>query len=110
MARCPACGRGPLYKGFLALRDRCPECGLDYAFADSGDGPAVLITLMAGFLVLGGALGLEVLVRPPMWVHAVLWLPLGILVPLLMLRPLKTAMIRRQYQTGAGQGGPGDWL
>lgn len=104
MARCPRCERGRLYDGFLAVRPSCDACDLDYDFADAGDGPAVFITLIAGFLVLGGALVLEVAVRPPMWVHLSIWLPLGILVPLAMLRPLKTMMIRRQYRTQAGQG------
>ncbi len=107
MARCPRCRRGPLFKGFLSLRDSCPNCGLDYDFADSGDGPAVFITLMAGTLVLGGALAVEILFRPAMWVHVVLWLPLGLFVPIAMLRPLKAMMIRRQYETDAG---PGNWL
>jgi uncharacterized protein (DUF983 family) len=40
--RCPRCGRGKLYSGFLTLRPNCEACGLDYAFIDSGDGPAVL--------------------------------------------------------------------
>lgn len=107
MARCPRCGRGPLFKGYLTVRERCPTCGLDYGFADSGDGPAVFITLIAGFIVLGGALALEIAARPPMWVHAILWLPLGILVPLAILRPLKASMIRQQYRTDAGAG---TWL
>ena len=107
MARCPRCGRGPLFKGFLSLRESCPACGLDYGFADSGDGPAVFITLIAGFVVLGGALVTEILYRPPMWVHALVWLPLGVLVPLLILRPLKAVMVRQQYRTDAGAG---TWL
>ena len=37
--RCPRCGDGHLFKGFLSLRPKCEHCGLDYGFADSGDGP-----------------------------------------------------------------------
>lgn len=107
MARCPRCRRGPLFKGFLSLRESCPNCGLSYDFADTGDGPAVFITLIAGFIVLGGALVTEVLYRPPMWVHAVIWLPLGILLPVAILRPLKATMVRQQYKTDAGAG---NWL
>ena len=107
MARCPRCGRGPLFKGFLSLRESCPVCDLTYDFADSGDGPAVFISLIVGFIVLGGALVTEVMLRPSMWVHAVVWLPLGILLPLLILRPLKAMMIRQQYKTDAGAG---NWL
>ena len=29
--RCPRCGKGRLFQGFLNLRPRCDVCGLDYA-------------------------------------------------------------------------------
>ena len=45
--RCPRCGRGKLYQGFLKLRPSCERCGLDYTFIDAGDGPAVFIILIA---------------------------------------------------------------
>ena len=50
---CPRCGKGKLYKGFLDLAPRCEVCGLDYSFADSGDGPAVFIMMIAGFVIVG---------------------------------------------------------
>src|SRR3546814_1038420 len=33
--RCPRCGRGKLYDGFLTVGDRCDRCGLDLAAHDS---------------------------------------------------------------------------
>ncbi|MGA7323245.1 MAG: DUF983 domain-containing protein [Rhodomicrobium sp.] len=104
LCKCPRCGKGPLYRGFLALRDRCPVCGLDYGFADSGDGPAVFIMLFVGFVVTGGALIVEALYKPPYWVHAALWLPLAIALPLLILRPLKATLISLQYTNKAAEG------
>jgi len=74
--RCPRCGEGKLFTGFLTLRPRCEVCGLDYGFADSGDGPAVFIMFLAGAIVVGAALVTEILFQPPYWVHAALWLPL----------------------------------
>ena len=61
--RCPRCGKGRLFQGFLDLRPRCEACGLDYGFADAGDGPAVFIILIAGFIVVGCALDRRVQVR-----------------------------------------------
>jgi len=104
LCRCPRCGKGHLYQGFLALRDRCPLCGLDYSFADSGDGPAVFIMLIVGFIVTGGALIVEILYEPPYWVHALLWIPLAIALPLLILRPLKALLIALQYANKAAEG------
>ena len=70
------CGKGRLFQGFLTLRPRCEACGLDFAFADSGDGPAVFVILFAGFVVVGLALVVEFLYQPPFWLHALLWGPL----------------------------------
>ncbi len=102
--RCPRCGDGKLFKGFLSVAPSCDLCGLDYAFADSGDGPAVFVMLIAGFIVVGGALWFDFRYEPPMWVHLVVTLPLGALVCLAILRPLKGVMIALQYQNKAEQG------
>jgi len=105
---CPRCGRGKLFHGFLALRPRCDVCGLDYSFADSGDGPAVFIILFAGFIVVFAALITEVIYRPPLWMHAALWLPLILIVTLGPLRPTKGLLIALQYHHRAAEGRFGD--
>ena len=93
-----------MFKGFLGLPEKCEACGLDYDFADAGDGPAVFVMLLAGFVVVAGALWVEFSYHPPYWVHAVLWLPLGTLLPLAMLRPLKAWLIAEQYNHAAKEG------
>jgi uncharacterized protein (DUF983 family) len=57
--RCPRCGKGKLYAGFLDLRPYCEVCGLDYAFIDAGDGPAIFIIMLAGAVVVTAALIVE---------------------------------------------------
>src|SRR5262245_13774965 len=102
--RCPRCGQGALFAGGLALKDACGQCGLSYAFADSGDGPAVFAIFILGFLVLGGALLVEFRLNPPIWVHVVLW---GLATPALavvLLRLLKGVLIALQYKHQAGEG------
>jgi len=99
--RCPRCGRGRLFKGFLSVARRCDSCGLDYGFADAGDGPAVFVTLIAGFFVLGLALVVDVEYEPPLWVHFVIFLPLTLVVCLGLLRPLKGLLISSQYKNKA---------
>ena len=101
---CPRCGKGKLFQGFLTLRPRCDICGLDYSFADAGDGPAVFIMFGAGFIVVFAALITEVLYQPPFWVHAVLWLPLILIVTLGPLRPMKGLLIALQYHHKAAEG------
>ncbi len=103
-ARCPSCGEGKLFAGFLDLAPRCERCGLDYSFADSADGPAVFVILIAGFIVVFAALIVEFVYQPPYWVHAVLWLPLIAATTLLPLRPMKGLMIALQYHHKAAEG------
>ena len=102
--RCPRCGGGKLFDGFLELAPRCEACGLDYSFADAGDGPAVIVTLLAGFIVVGAALVVEVKYEPPMWLHLAIFLPLTLVVCLGMLRPLKGILVSLQYRNKAGLG------
>ena len=53
---CPNCGKGKLFSGYLTLAPRCERCGLDYDFAEAGDGPAVFVILVTGFIIVGAAL------------------------------------------------------
>lgn len=102
--RCPRCGEGPLFDGFLTPAPRCAKCGLDFAFIDSGDGPAVFIILLIGFVIVGGALVTEVVWRPPYWLHAVIWGPLSVILSLGLLRPAKGLLIGLQYAHKAEEG------
>jgi uncharacterized protein (DUF983 family) len=102
--KCPRCGRGALFEGFLSLRPSCDACSLDYAFIDAGDGPAVFIILIAGFIVVFAALIVEVMYRPPFWLHAVLWAPLILLTTLAPLRSMKGLLIGLQFHHKAQEG------
>lgn len=102
--RCPRCGQGRLFSGYVDLVKRCEVCGLDYRFADAGDGPAVFVILIAGFLVVGLAVVVEFIWRPPYWVHAILWIPAVLFVTLGMLRPLKGVLVALQFHHKAAQG------
>ena len=102
--RCPRCGQGRLFKGFLNLAPRCSACGLDFSFADSADGPAVFVILIVGFLIAGAALLTEIAYSPPIWVHLVVWLPLVLVLCLGMLRPLKGLLVALQYHHRAEEG------
>jgi uncharacterized protein (DUF983 family) len=102
--KCPRCGKGKLYAGFLTLRPACESCGLDYAFIDSGDGPAVFIIMIAGAIVVGAALIVEIKYQPPFWLHAALWLPLILATTLLPLRSMKALLIALQFHHKAAEG------
>lgn len=102
--KCPRCGSGRLFAGYVRLRPSCETCGLDYAFTDPGDGPAVFIILFAGFLVVAAALIVEVKYQPPFWVHAALWIPAVLATTLIPLRSMKSLLIALQYHHKAAEG------
>lgn len=102
--RCPRCGKGPLFTQVLNMRETCPNCGLDYKFVDTGDGPAVFAIFILGFLTVGGALIAEFKFGVSWWGHVLLW---GILTPLagvLLLRFIKATLIALQYKHKAEEG------
>jgi uncharacterized protein (DUF983 family) len=104
LGRCPRCGKGRLFQGFLTLRPRCESCDLDFSFVDSADGPAFFVMFFSGFIVTGSALAVEILYAPPYWVHALLWGPLILITAVLPLRPVKGLLIALQYHNKAEEG------
>jgi uncharacterized protein (DUF983 family) len=102
--RCPRCGKGRLFNGFLTLAPRCEHCGLDYSFADSGDGPAIFVIFAVSPIVVVLAMLVEALFHPAPLVHLALWIPTTIILCLLLLRPFKAWMIIMQYRHNAHEG------
>jgi len=102
--RCPRCGEGRLFAGYLTTARCCANCGLDYGFIDAGDGPAVFVILIIGFVVVGLALWSEVTYSPPLWLHFILWLPLAVVLCLIGLRWMKGILIALQYRNRAREG------
>lgn len=101
--RCPNCGEGRLFQGFLKVAPACDHCGYDLAKADSGDGPAVFVILIAGFLCAFALLFTEPAFSPPIWVHIVVFLPLTLFVCLGLIRPLKGALLAAQFANKASE-------
>jgi uncharacterized protein (DUF983 family) len=104
LARCPRCGKGRLFGGYLRVAHACSACGLDYSRFEAGDGPAVFVILIVGALVAGGALFTEVWFHPPYWVHAAIWGPAILILSLGLLKPLKAGLIVLQYKHRAEEG------
>ncbi len=102
--RCPRCGEGRLFSGFLSVGKGCGTCGLDYSFADAGDGPAGFVILIIGFVMVGLALWMEVTLNPPLWLHFILWIPLTLVLALTSLRLIKGVLIALQYRNKAAEG------
>jgi uncharacterized protein (DUF983 family) len=93
-----------MFQGFLKMRPACEVCGLDLAFADSGDGPAFFVMSIVGFVVVGLALWVEFTFEPPIWLHLVMWFALTGILSLALVRPLKGILVALQYHHKAEEG------
>ncbi len=102
--KCPRCGKGNLFAGYLTVAKSCSNCELSYSFADSGDAAAWFVMLFACIFGVGSILGVEVAYSPPYWVHALIAIPTLIILPMALLRPLKGAFLAQQWKTGAQEG------
>jgi uncharacterized protein (DUF983 family) len=97
-ARCPRCGRGKLFDGYLKVAPACSVCGLKLAGNDTGDGPAFFIMLPLCIATAVLALLFEFNFMPPLWVHMVIWPTFIGLVVGFSLRPVKALMVALQYR------------
>jgi uncharacterized protein (DUF983 family) len=94
---CPACGKGALFRRYLKVYDHCPSCGEALHHQRADDAPPYFTIVIVGHVVVGLMLAVEMAYRPPLWVHAALWLPLTVLLALLLLPPIKGTLIGLQW-------------
>ena len=106
--RCPACGKGSLFKSYLKLNTRCPSCDQDLTAADSGDGPDVFVILICGAIACFGLLFTEITYHPPVWVDLVTWFPAAAILCLLALPPFKGVLVALQFHNHASEARHGD--
>ena len=102
--KCPRCARGQLFDGYLTVAKQCSSCGLSFDFADAGDGATWFVMLFACIVGVGSIFGLEAAYSPPYWVHGLAGLLLIVVVPMLLLRPVKGLLVAQQWKTSAREG------
>jgi uncharacterized protein (DUF983 family) len=97
---CPHCGEGRLFGRFLKTVDRCAACDEELFHHEADDYPAYLVIFLVGKAVFVGILAVELLYRPPYWVHFAIWLPLTLIAVLALLQPIKGAVVALQWSLG----------
>jgi uncharacterized protein (DUF983 family) len=102
--RCPRCGQGHIFQGFLKLGEECEVCGLDFSYADPADGPAFFVQMFACLPGVIFTLMLEVLASPPLWVHLLTSLPIVLVTTVLPIRPIKGWLVANQFFFKAQEG------
>ncbi|PTS74936.1 hypothetical protein DBR17_16435 [Sphingomonas sp. HMWF008] len=101
---CPRCGAPGLFHGWLDFADRCTVCGLDYSAFNVGDGPAAILTLVLGALIVGIAITIQLTLGPPIWLQLIVWLPITVIGVVGSLRIAKAALLGSEFRTAAHEG------
>jgi uncharacterized protein (DUF983 family) len=100
MDRCPACGRTRLFRGFLKVQPVCANCTAPLGQYRSDDLPPYFTIFIVGHIVVPLMLVTERQWSPPLWVHAAIFLPLTLILTLLLLRPVKGAVVGLMLRLG----------
>lgn len=95
--KCPRCGQGKLFKGFISVANGCNRCKLSFVNYEQGDGPAFAGVLVVGALTAIGAVLVDIALSPPWWMHAAIWGPFVLIGSTLAIRWGKGALIGFQY-------------
>ncbi|MBO4222363.1 DUF983 domain-containing protein [Bradyrhizobium neotropicale] len=95
--RCPRCGEGKLFRAFLKVDGHCPVCDLDFSHHRADDLPAYLVIVVVGHIVVPLALWIETNYSPPVWLQLSIYLPLTLILSLLLLQPIKGAVVGFQW-------------
>jgi uncharacterized protein (DUF983 family) len=95
--RCPRCGEGKLFRAFLKVDDHCSVCGLDFTPHRADDLPAYLVIVIVGHIVVPTVLFIETDFSPPVWLQLAIYLPLTLILSLLLLQPVKGAVVGVQW-------------
>ncbi|KQT48837.1 hypothetical protein ASG43_08310 [Aureimonas sp. Leaf454] len=95
--RCPNCGEGKLFAGYLQSVDACAVCGEEFTHHRADDLPPYLTVFIVGHIVVALFMASEEMVDLSMWAHLAIWVPTTLLLSLVLLRPLKGATIGLQW-------------
>lgn len=98
--RCPSCGEGVLFRGYLGVAPRCTACGAPLGQIRADDAPPYFIIFIVGHIVIPLMLLAERGYAPPLWTMAAVFLPLTLLLSLVLLRPVKGATVGLMMRYG----------
>ena len=102
--RCPRCGKGALFSGYLKLAPACATCGADFSMADLGDGATVFVILIVGALAVPAAFVAQFGFGWPPLAGAGLAVVLALVLTLWLLPAAKGVLFTLQWTHKAGEG------
>lgn len=95
--RCPACGKGNMFRRFLKVSDTCGHCGEELMHHEADDAPPYFTIMIVGHIVVPLMLWVELAYLPPLWIHALVWPALTLALSLWLLPRVKGAVVGWQW-------------
>ena len=95
--RCPHCADGKLFRAFLKPVDTCSSCGEEMHHHRADDLPPYLVIFIVGHVVVAGYMLSEPFFDWNSWQHLALWIPVTLVMALIMIQPIKGAVIGLQW-------------
>ena len=91
--RCPVCGKGRLFAGFLRVVSQCEHCRAPLGLARADDAPPYFTILIVGHIVIPALLIMQKLSDPPTWLLSAIFIPLTVILAVGLIRPVKGATV-----------------
>jgi uncharacterized protein (DUF983 family) len=98
LKRCPACQQGSVFEKCVVVRPACASCAQDFRRYELGDGAVFFVIILANTLLMSLAVAVEFAASPPLWVHALLWIPLTFLLVFGLMRITKGWLLHKAYR------------
>lgn len=95
--RCPRCGEGALFSGYLKVVDACPSCGQELHHHRADDAPPYFTIFISGHIIVPLMIVMERLWAPALWIHMAVWLPVTLIMCMALLPPIKGALVGLQW-------------
>jgi len=95
--KCPKCGKGNLFRAYLKVNDVCPNCGEELFHHRADDAPPYIAIVIVGHIIIFAMLHMEMVYRVPPITYLYTMVPLGIVLPLLMLPSIKGFIVGLQW-------------
>ncbi len=99
--RCPRCGQGRMFTGYLSVRERCDVCQMAFEPLRSDDAPPYFTLFIVGHLVISLYLLLWSFLTVPLWAQASIWCGLTLVLCLALLPFVKGGVMAVIFRTKA---------
>jgi uncharacterized protein (DUF983 family) len=93
MGRCPSCGKGRIFDGFLRVVPECEHCAAPLGLARADDAPPYFTILIVGHIVIPLMLITQKLYDPSTFLLSAIYVPMTLILAIGLLRPIKGATV-----------------